>query len=133
MKATFVFLFAIVAALVLAATAQNVFPVYSQTAPVSGTFTGQAVLPVKVLVTITNGIVDGAAGYRFYQLITGPTTVRLTNLTEEVFCLYADNPGRFPITWPEASKLKGVPYSPTNEYPIALFEMVKGKLILTIQ
>lgn len=104
---------------------------YSQSLPVSVTLSGQASLPP--VLTITNGTVDAAAGNRFYQLITGPTTISVVAATDvSVLTLYLDNPDLFPITWPLAWKTKGVA-GVSNDYPIALFEQVKGKLLLTIQ
>lgn len=114
-----------------------------QKATVSGTVTtsvsaqmnGVATILNDPPIVITNGIVDASLGRKFRQFVEGPTTVQITNAAEGWSgVLYLENPWLHPITFPTPFKIKGAPYSPTNDYPVAVFDYPQvGKLIMAIE
>lgn len=101
---------------------------------VSASFTGTATILPEPTIIITDGIIDASKGRKFYQFASGPVNVVLTNLTEGwIGVLYIENPWLNQVTWPTPFKTKGNPYSPTNDFPIAVFDNPQNKLILSIE
>jgi len=91
------------------------------------------VMTNKTLLTvISKPVVDPLVGSRLFLVAYGPMTLLATNFTNDrLTTLYLANPNLWPITWPAGRWRGNRTPSPTNDFPIVLFESINGVLIAT--
>ena len=91
------------------------------------------VITNKTLMTvIAKPVIDPLVGARLFLVAYGPLTLSVTNFTNDrLATLYLANPNLWPITWPAGRWRNNVKPSPTNDFPIVLFESINGVLIAT--